>query len=303
MNVNFKLIWFEDLSEVFEAFRPEILGKIANYKLIPNVIEYKSSTYSISELASADLVLADYDLGTSNSVDIVAQIRSNNITTDVLLYSAQEKKMLDKIRESSPIEGIFYVKRGSDTLLPKIDLLIQRIIRRSQTIENLRGLVMEYTAVFDKNIYENILNFCNDTTTKALVLQYINNDIPASAKERVCKSCRNCHPKKYGCDNIKQFASNEIADITQIDELDSYSKCRILGYILKSRDPEKYKNFVKDYNNEVIKYRNAFAHEKSDGNRIFIRGTKTYENIDDALFNKIRQIIIKYEKFFKDIKE
>lgn len=246
--------------------------------------------------------MADYDLGTSNSVDIVTKIRNKKIVTDVLFYSSKEDKMHESIKSAVPIlEGFFCVKRATDDFIEKLELLIHRAVRRNQTVENLRGLVMEYSAVYDKHIYDNILRLCQTPSTNTSTLDYINNKIINNIKKRVCRNCRNSVTDKC----CGQYLRKEIRDVTELasQEFDMATKCRILSNILQEIDSSKYPNFYKMYDEEIIIYRNAFAHEKSDENRIYIKRIDTFETIDDTLFKKIRGYLTKYNKIFKELIE
>ena len=304
MNLNFNLVWFEDEDEVIESYEPVIRGLLAQYNLVPNIIKYGSDQYSSKVLATADLILADYDLGTKvTSVDIVDHIRGNKIITDVLFYSSQEVNMINSIKNASmPMEGVFYEKRDYIILPAKIDKLIQRIIRRSQTVENLRGIIMEYTAIFDKKIYEHIQRLCVEPSMLSECLKHINTNIAQDFNKKLCKSCVNAISEKE-CDHSKGYSRKEISNPLEVGDFDSAVKCRILANLLKKINKPKYKDFFKEYDNEIIQYRNAFAHEQSDENRIYIKQLKAYENVDEKLFLKIRASISKYMGLLNEIKD
>ena len=297
MNTNFKLVWFENEDTVFDSYEPDIIELIEKNVLIPEIVKYKDANYSEKDLSSADLILADYDLGTSTSVDIVKHIRGKNIVTDVLFYSSKDD-MTKSIQSAVPIlEGFFCAKRGTDEYLPKIELLINRVVRRSQTKENLRGMVMEYTATFDKYIFDNICNYCKDEKNSIEILNYINCTILGHYKDNTCKSCKNCL-SGGGCDNLKFYSHKEIVNVTEIEKFDAETKCRILYKILKKINSSSYNSFFEEYKSEIICYRNAFAHQFSDANQIYLKPTGTYEVISDELFEKIRGYLKKYSSLF-----
>ena len=100
MNVNFKLAWFEDEESAYVAHFDDVESIIKSYDLIPNIQRYRSSEFNIDDIKDSDLILADYDLGTDNCVDLIHDsIRKNQIVIDALLYSSKYDKMVQHIQE------------------------------------------------------------------------------------------------------------------------------------------------------------------------------------------------------------
>lgn len=320
MNISFKLVWFENEEPSYEAHLDNIESIIKEFHLVPDIKHYRCDEFDIAIVEDADLILADFDLGIDNSVNIINNsFRENDIVIDALLYSSKYQNMVEEIRKVNPLmEGVFCAKRGHEDLYDKLRKLIFRIVKRAETVENLRGLVMEYSSVFDKTIYELINAFCQEENIAKKVYLYINDKLGASKKERIYKSCskngKNCSTEcgefKSACDTKKGccYLPAEISGMDPIAKEDLYNKSRILDFILSYLIKEnlidsKYKDFHKNFYNKIIVYRNALAHQNSNENSLYIRDFEQYVDINQDLFYTIKDNIIDYISTFFSINE
>ena len=91
---------------------------------------------------------------------IVAAIRNSDILTDILFYSSEEQNMLSAIRaQMPPIDGVYLTKRDYTIFTEKAQRIIEKIVKRSEDVVNLRGFVLDNTSAFEVRIRE-ILNIC-----------------------------------------------------------------------------------------------------------------------------------------------
>ena len=68
--------------------------------------------------------------------------------------------MLSAIREQMPpIDGVYLTKRDYTIFTEKAQRIIQKIVKRSEDVVNLRGFVLDNTSAFEVRIRE-ILNIC-----------------------------------------------------------------------------------------------------------------------------------------------
>lgn len=317
MNVNFKLAWFEDEESAYLAHYDDVESIIRSYDLIPIIQRYRSSEFNIDDIKESDLILADYDLGTDNCVDLIHDsIRKNQVVIDALLYSSKYDKMVQHIQKVNPLlEGVYCAKRGSEYLTEKLKNLVFRIVKRAQSIENLRGFVLEYTSIFDKKIVQIIQKFADLGYTE-LILKYINEKISQSKKSTIYRSCTkegtNCESK---CDRYSKSCMKingccfkmEVADLLSLNHYELFDKSRILNHLLcvitkeRSIEDERFKDFHNTFYKEIIVYRNALAHEKSNENTLYLQARNTYISINDELFSQIKKSIKKYTDIFKAI--
>lgn len=163
MNTSFKILWFEDDPYWFRMEKLRVASILKTHYLTPDITRKDGENFHIDEVTTNDydLILMDYKLADKTTGDtIVAALRNNDILTDILFYSSQEQDMLSAIREQMPpIDGVYLTKRDYTIFTDKVEKVIQKIVRRSEDIVNLRGFVLDNTSGFEVRIKE-ILNIC-----------------------------------------------------------------------------------------------------------------------------------------------
>lgn len=163
MNTTFKILWFEDEPVWFNMEKLRIEGILKTHYLIPVIERRDGDDFDLEELTGNDydLIFVDYKLAEGKTGDtIVAAIRNSDILTDILFYSSEEQNMLSAIREQMPpIDGVYLTKRDYTIFTEKAQRIIQKIVKRSEDVVNLRGFVLDNTSAFEVRIRE-ILNIC-----------------------------------------------------------------------------------------------------------------------------------------------
>lgn len=163
MNTTFKILWFEDEPVWFNMEKLRIEGILKTHYLIPVIERRDGDDFDLEELTGNDydLIFMDYKLAEGKTGDtIVASIRNSDILTDILFYSSEEQNMLSAIREQMPpIDGVYLTKRDYTIFTEKAQRIIQKIVKRSEDVVNLRGFVLDNTSAFEVRIRE-ILNIC-----------------------------------------------------------------------------------------------------------------------------------------------
>ena len=163
MNTTFKILWFEDEPVWFNMEKLRIEGILKTHYLIPVIERRDGDDFDLEELTGNDydLIFMDYKLAEGKTGDtIVAAIRNSDILTDILFYSSEEQNMLSAIREQMPpIDGVYLTKRDYTIFTEKAQRIIQKIVKRSEDVVNLRGFVLDNTSAFEVRI-RGILNIC-----------------------------------------------------------------------------------------------------------------------------------------------
>lgn len=163
MNTTFKILWFEDEPVWFNMEKLRIEGILKTHYLIPVIERRDGDDFDLEELTGNDydLIFMDYKLAEGKTGDtIVAAIRNSDILTDILFYSSEEQNMLSAIREQMPpIDGVYLTKRDYTIFTEKAQRIIQKIVKRSEDVVNLRGFALDNTSAFEVRIRE-ILNIC-----------------------------------------------------------------------------------------------------------------------------------------------
>lgn len=163
MNTIFKILWFEDEQTWYNMEKLRVEGILNTHYLIPEIVRKSGDDFNIDELTGNDfdLILMDFKLADEVTGDtIVAALRESSILTDILFYSSEEDAMLAAIRtKMPPIDGVYLTKRDYAIFAEKVGKVIEKIVKRSEDIVNLRGFVLDNTSDFELRIKE-ILNLC-----------------------------------------------------------------------------------------------------------------------------------------------
>ena len=163
MNTTFKILWFEDEPAWFNMEKLRIEEILGTHYLIPVIERKDGDDFDLEEVTGNDydLIFMDYKLAERKTGDtIVAAIRNSDILTDILFYSSEEQNMLSAIRtQMPPIDGVYLTKRDYTIFTEKAQRIIEKIVKRSEDVVNLRGFVLDNTSAFEVRIRE-ILNIC-----------------------------------------------------------------------------------------------------------------------------------------------
>lgn len=301
MSLDFKILWFDDQSITAHKRIIESILK-RDYCLNLSVSNKKGNEdLSNTDYDKFDLILMDYGLiGSESGVEKYKEIRAAHSYVDVAFYSTTMEECREKLKELEKsgidVEGAYYLDYQNDTLFEeKIEHIIDKIVKRSESIENLRGLILSETTLFDKKAYEIIVRLTTKYNLSDELNVYISKDLHENIVERY-----NSREEEYALANSKfEYCMDPTKSIPY---LDAANQIRLLNKILKMLKArginvdKKLDKFFESYRKEVIDYRNAFAHSRQKENKLTINGK---EIIIDCAFHKyIREQLHKYEELF-----
>ncbi len=154
MKIKYKILWIEDNLKEIEGliknleYRLEELGFILEVDkrvtLTGSVLRdlsQKLSTYN-----PYDIIIFDYDLGTTKGDDIAHKLRTA-IYTDMIFYSGTKGSELRRILFDKNIEGVYTVNRPNfiDDAWP----IIEDQIKRISDVNNMRGVILDEMSKID----------------------------------------------------------------------------------------------------------------------------------------------------------
>ncbi len=244
--------------------------------------------------------MTDCNLTEKSGVEIIREIRSKSIDTEILFYTAQpELPPLPEIDRLSfllttKIDGVSHQSKVYDKAKHLVDLTIQKF----QHIVSMRGMIMHETSALDAQMFE-------------IVQSYLN-----CSKEQSCDTCA-C---KLQCDEISKDIFDELdkfyASKNKLITQRSFKKLqrdtvlysaeykrKVLSKIIEKHSLE---DFTEGYKKDIILLRNKFAHAVllTDA-----EGKQYFENKDeDIIFNddlcrKMREDIRLYKKKFDQLQK
>lgn len=302
MNTFFKILWFEDEVTWFNMERLRINSILQEHYLIPEIVRKDGDDFDISELTGNDydLIIMDYKLAEGTTGDtVVTAIRENNILTDILFYSSEEHNMLTAISKGMPpIDGVYLTKRDYNLFTQKAENLINKIVKRSEDLVNLRGFVMDGSSDFEVRIQE-ILNIVWNKFTedeKGILEEAVQRTIKRNEDrdQKTKKKVLEVNPTFPAAVNNIHFFSNS----DRLYLLDKAIKILLNNYSLS--EEEEFSSFKAYYEKEISNYRNALGHRKSTDNIIEI--TKgNFVPVDEALHQKMRKNLSRYNLLIEQL--
>lgn len=303
MNVKFRILWFEDTPAWLKNEKENVEELLQEHYLIPEIDCFDGEDIDEGKITDNkyDLILMDYMLAEEKTGDAIAQIiRSNKVLTDILFYSSNTDQMYEAIKRGIPeLDGIYITKRDTKTFKSKVSGIIQKIIKRSEDIVNLRGFVLDNTSDFETRISSVLLSCYN----------FFGNNYRETLNQKMQKVInRSIDGKKSSLDEyIKDdnFFEQATENHTLTDISTKLSVLQAAILILKTDfsmpDELCSSKFTEYYMNTIGQYRNKLGHAKADDSQIFIFGQA--EKIDSALHQKLRRNVTDVDKTIKRLEE
>ncbi len=303
MNVKFRVLWFEDNPNWLKIEKENVEDLLREHCLIPEIDCFDGEEIDAERITDRqyDLILMDYMLAEEKTGDAVARIiRSHKVLTDILFYSSNTDKMHAAIQDAIPeLDGIYITKRDTKTFKDKVTGIIEKIIKRSEDIVNLRGFVLDNTSDFETRI------------TQMLILCYKKFAIEdkklldADMAKRILDSLEVKKKKFDSINGSEAFFDNACKEHTLTDISTKLKVLQKVISILKSKyvmsDDLCSNSFLEYYMSNVGTYRNQLGHTKADDSEIIIKGNA--EKIDEKLHQKMRQNITEVDKTLRRLEQ
>lgn len=322
MDINYKILWFEDTDESYETLSRRTIRYVTSKNLRCQIERvYGTSDFDIAkyDLNSYEVLVVDLQLSHgSKGYEIIEAIRSGNYVNDVLFYSAAGIDTLEAIMKEYRLEGVFLSERDNRLFMEKMRQLIDKSVRRSENVINIRGIVMDETSEFDSQMND-IVTIANTMMTADEILtikDYISVKLlKKKSDDIVALAVKYAEGGKWAISDLlaeHEFSSamraklvNRIVNMRGNSQISkAVSEC---AHIIPEAFPTNGKALFADaYDKNVIRFRNKLAHVKqlNAQNPVFIGVIDGVEYRCDASFcAMIRETLIRYAKWFDAFNE
>lgn len=301
MNIEFKILWVEDDNSWRTASSRTVRNMLDKYQLEAAFTNYDGTESDYYNVGSNDfdLILMDFRLAKGRHGDeIIKNIRDMNVLTDILFYSASFDEMMGVVQKSpNDFWGVYFSDRSND-FDDLIERLIKKIIRRSEDIVNLRGLVLDNSSDLEfrmKNIILKSFNVLDDEEKQRIRKKLIKNFKDSSIDyNNKCKAiCEASCPVDAALQS-KDYLFDAKKKSIMIERLAKIYNSK--GF----QSPQEYLNTADKYSKEVSTYRNALGHISKLDKQLNI-GTEhnpIIVTIDSELYKLLRKNIIGFQTYF-----
>lgn len=149
MKLKYKILWIDDTPEWVELKIDEVRSYLSEFGFD---LEYDIKTsYKDIDFTQYDILAIDYSLsGDENGVEAMKLVRAEDVYTEILFYSQDGEGALREEMKKNSIDGVYCAYRQDS--IDRLKKLIDTTIRKTQEINNLRGLVMAEVSEIDKLI-------------------------------------------------------------------------------------------------------------------------------------------------------
>jgi len=161
MKLDYNILWFEDSDDYVESLKPRLEDFIGDFGFEPKftIVPNGSDLPELLGNNSFDIILMDFNLdgGSGNGSDgdvLINMIRDQEVYTEILFYSSRSgfREHIDPY-----VDGVFFADR--DELFEKSQIVINLTIKKSQDINNLRGLVIAESIDIESKMDEILMSY------------------------------------------------------------------------------------------------------------------------------------------------
>lgn len=305
MKLDYNILWLDnDLGDYIKNGDVESINDfLIELGFEPNIV----TVFDEAELdkyldINYDLIISDFNLNKENGDVVIYRLREEKkLDTEILFYSART----NFIQEAAVKERLAFMERiniqiGRDSLLDKIEKVIELTVRKLFELNATRGLITAATSELDVEI-------------EALSIAILRNHLKKSDDE--LNGIVEFYVKDFLTKNPDKFIERhqKVGFDSSFKFIEANRKWGIFRNSLKefskSNTAVEIKNFLefnKTYFEDVIKIRNKFAHAKAEknGDKVVLKGQIEGEDFefDTAKCIEIRKKLIDHKREIENLK-
>ncbi len=320
MKLDYNILWFEDDNKSFNDKKIFIKSILDDFYLnFPEPRhEIDGKNIDTIDYSKYDLIIADMNLAKQEkAMSLLDKIRKQNIFTEVLFYSSDGENAVRKELANYNIDGAYCSGRNIEDFEFKAREVIQTIIKKTQDLVNLRGLVMSEVSELDSLMEDIIFKYYSTKTIDSKEWKKFTSKIIKNAQDSLKKRLLPKYEEveKNGTIEKKALCSrdcihiwydtNDITEILKDFEFDSSKKAHTIHEIIKELGCSADFSFS-EYNDEIIIVRNDLAHsisEIQDGKEVLVTKKHGTSVFSQDTFLEIRKNIKKYNELFSKLQE
>lgn len=260
MKLEYKILWIDnDLPSYIENGSVKEVEDFLYERGFDPIIEKVFDEAELGQyigLHDYDLIISDFNLQNTTGDVIIEDIRvKRQLDTEILFYTAQGSyKNNPEVKDRLAFIERLTFQVGRETLLEKIEKVIELTLKKLLELNATRGLITAATSDLDSVIEEIVIYLVYDILK--LEGEKIDTIIYSYVDDFLKKS-----PDKF----LQKY--NEIGFRNWFHRIEASRKWTIFRDLLKKIDDNKIKTFLdlnKTYGKDVIDIRNKFAHAKAE---------------------------------------
>lgn len=270
MQINYKILRIEDEKDFVESEIVFIKEYLENFWFI---LEYENpEKYEDKDFSSYDLIVVDYNLAEGQFwQNVIRSIRDQEFYREVLFYSWDGENRLRELVKD--LDWVYCASK--DSCREKLKGLIVNTIRKTQDVNNLRGLMMAETSEIDEIIKKII---------KKVAKTGIEHPKIIARKPKLQEYYKGCIQKVENFNLPEDF--DNFVDSKFFSAFFAYRTLK--SFIWAKLDLQEQEK-LDSYETEIMSKRNDFAH------------TTNIESPTESVYTDFRKKIKEYKDFFVNI--
>lgn len=281
MLLQYDILWIDDHEERFESIQDDVEDIIKKFFFKPNITFKTEMIDQDFDYSQFDLMLIDFNLKDSHTwLEIINAIRSQSLHTEILFYSQDSSfhnDLIDHCKDNHYLEWIFISDR--DWFALKFDKVFQTTIKKIETINSLRWLIMAETSEVDHKLRKHLKGFEANSEDNKIKIKTIITWIIADWIDF----------------NLKNWETEDILfDDRNKKKINSFRRCKILWKLFVDNNDD-----FQQYYSSVVKKRHDLWHVENSNRTTLTLDNWVIVTVDDA--KEIRKKIIWYKNIFDSI--
>ena len=291
MNLELRILWFDDSKEYFDALDiAPLREKVGSwgFTLDIELVTAAEGFMSKKPWDRYDLIVVDYDLGQAaeHGEEFIKQIRNHKVFTEIVFYSSGSIDRLWDAILANRLEGVFISDRPF--VLQKLEDVAHQSVQKVLDLNNMRGMVMAEVADIDQVIDATVTIGMGglDGPQQKTYFGRFHEKAEKQAQDTLA--------------SLGKFKENPTID-EMLALSDSYK--RWMNFKRLQNQNELMKDFQGNYSDDVLSPRNVLAHgmpRETDTGYIFTYRQTEYP-FDQAVSLALRKTILEYRQKFQDI--
>jgi len=305
MKLDYNILWLDnDIQDYIDNGDVKSINDfLIELGFEPNIVTVKDEADLDKYLViDYDLIISDFNLNKENGDVVIYRLRQERkLATEILFYSARTDFIQDKeVKERLAFMERINIQVGRDSLLDKIEKVIELTVRKLFELNATRGLITAATSELDVEIEMLSITILRNHLKKSEddlngIVEFYVKDFLTKNPERFIE-----RHKKNGFDSSFKFIeANRKWGIFR-DTLKEFNKAA------SAKEINAFLEFNKTYFEDVIKVRNKFAHSKAEkiGDKVVLKGQIEGEDFefDTTKCIEIRKKLIDHKREIENLK-
>ena len=163
MKTSYNILWVDDEPNSVDTDIADVEEYLAEYGIDANIMfvgapsdgSVKQQVDQYLDNPDLDILLVDYHMDGMNGDELVRMIReTDHVYLPVIFYSSSTVDELFSAVNQAQLDGVYIANRDRSGLINKVKAVVASLLKREQSVKQVRGLLMEGVSEIDAQFFE-----------------------------------------------------------------------------------------------------------------------------------------------------